>query len=42
MELSDCFKFPDRVQLETTIGDIFDFENRVDDKYYYGEDAYAR
>ena len=38
--ISDCFKFPDKVQLETTIGDIFDFEERVDDRYYYGEDAY--
>ena len=39
-DISDCFKFPDKVQLETTIGDIFDFEERVDDRYYYGEDAY--
>ena len=38
--ISDCFKFPDKVQLETTIGDIFDFEERVDDRYYYREDAY--
>ena len=38
--ISDCFKFPDKVQLETTIGDILDFEERVDDRYYYREDAY--
>ena len=38
--ISNCFKFPDKVQLETTIGDIFDFEERVDDRYYYREDAY--
>ena len=38
--ISNCFKFPDKVQLETTIGDIFDFEERVDGRYYYGEDSY--
>ena len=38
--VSDCFSFPDEIPLETDIGDIFEFESRVDDKYYYGEDAY--
>ena len=38
--ISDSFKFPHKVQLETTIGDIFDFEERVDDRYYYREDSY--
>ena len=38
--ISNCFKFPDKVQLEATIGDIFDFEERVDDRYYYREDSY--
>ncbi len=36
----DSFQFPDKIQLETTIGEIFDFGRRVDDRYYYGEDAY--
>ena len=38
--ISHSFKFPDKVRLETTIGDIFDFGERVDDRYYYREDAY--
>ena len=38
--ISDSFKFPHKVQLGTTIGDIFDFEERVDDRYYYREDSY--
>ena len=38
--MSDCFSFPDEIPLETDIGDIFEFESRVDDKYYYGEEAY--
>ena len=38
--MSDRFRFPDEIPLNTTIGDIFEFDSRVDDKYYYGEDAY--
>ena len=38
--MSDCFRFPDEIRLETTLGEIFDFEERVDERYYYREDAY--
>lgn len=38
--MSDSFQFPDKIELETTIGDIFNFEEMVDDRYYYREDAY--
>jgi len=38
--MSDCFHFPDEIKLETTIREIFDFERKVDDRYYYKEDAY--
>ena len=39
-DISDSFQFPEKIQLGTTIGEIFDFEERVDDRYYYREDAY--
>lgn len=34
------FKLPLSIPLTKTIADIIDFENKVDDKYYYREDCY--
>ena len=34
----NCFNFPMPVKLTTTLSDVIDFNNKVDDKYYYTED----
>ena len=38
--MSECFSYPSKIELKTTIADIFDFENKVEDRYYYDESAY--
>ena len=38
-DVSTCFQFPDEIELTTTIGEIFNFNERVDDRYYYREDS---
>lgn len=37
---SESFEFPDKIELETTIGEILDFDEIVDERYYYREDSY--
>lgn len=34
------FQMPSLIPLKKTIKDIFDFENKLDDKYYYSKDKY--
>lgn len=34
------FTFPDKVELETNLHDLIDFETKVEDKYYYTEDKH--
>ncbi|MEL0100527.1 MAG: DNA cytosine methyltransferase [Euryarchaeota archaeon] len=36
-KVSDKFRFPEKVDLQTTIAAVVDFENPVEDKYYYTE-----
>ena len=39
-KVSDCFAFPPKIKLKKTISDIFDYDEKVDDKYYYHDDKY--
>lgn len=36
----DNFRFPEPISLTTKLSDIIDFENKIDDKYYYTEGKY--
>lgn len=40
MEAKEHFDFPEPIELTNTIKDIIDFENTVDEKYYYTEGKY--
>ena len=35
------FEFPEPVQLTKSLKDVIDYENKLDDKYYYTKDKYA-
>jgi len=36
-KVSEKFRFPEKVELQTTIAAVVDFENPVEDRYYYTE-----
>ncbi len=38
----DNFSFPDKIPLTKKLSDILDFNNKVDDKYYYTKDKYPK
>ena len=39
-EIFKNFEFPMPIKLETKLSDIIDFENKIDDKYYYTKGKY--
>ena len=41
-DFANKFYFPTPLQLTTTLKDLIDYENIVDDKYYYTENKYPR
>lgn len=41
-DYANKFYFPQPIQLKTKLKDIIDFENKVDDKYYYTEIKYPK
>lgn len=36
------FEFPQPIQLTTTLQDVIDFENKVDEKYYYTKESFKQ
>lgn len=41
-DYADKFYFPQPIRLTNKLKDLIDFENKVDDKYYYTHDKYPR
>ncbi len=41
-DVFNCFEFPEKIELTRTIYDCADFENKVEDKYYYTEEKYPK
>ena len=41
-ETFDKFHFPEPIELTTKLSDVIDFENKVDEKYYYTEGKYKK
>lgn len=41
-EYFDRFNFPDKIKLSKTLKDCIDFDNKVDDKYYYTAEKYPK
>lgn len=35
------FSFPEKIELQTKLSDIFDFENKIDDYFYYTEEKHS-
>ena len=40
-EQCERFEFPEKIKLTTKLSDIIDYENKLDDKYYYTPGKYA-
>ena len=38
--VSECFQFPEKVELTKTVFDVIDFKGKVEEQYYYREDKH--
>lgn len=38
--VSECFQFPDKVELTKSVFDVIDFKTQVEEQYYYREDKH--